>query len=133
MERPQSPVELKVKAASLAAEARIIRRLELRLKRRKTASGKMKAGLRDPRNCEPFFKLQDHRRKEVRSEARATHLARTFLKGQPYELVEQKAYDWPPLKRAGEIAAKYAAGDKRIVAQRWEEWKQSAEKWAASH
>lgn len=133
MERPQSPLELKVKAASLAAEARIIRRLELRLKRRQTASGKPRAGLRDPRNAEPFFKLQAHRRIDIRYEARATHLARTFLKGVPYGTAEQKTHCWPPLKRAGEIAAKYAVGDKRIVAQRWEQWKQEADAWASSH
>lgn len=119
--------ELKVKALSLAAEARIIRSIELRLKRRKTASGKPLPGLRDAKNLDAFMKLRGHRHWEVRNEARATHLARTFLAGKPYSAAERKClYSDPPLSRAGELATKYSGADKRIVAQKFTEWRDAA-------
>ena len=126
MFRPQSPIELKIKACSLAAEARIIRKIELRLKRRQSASGKERPGLRDARSADQFFKLQDHRRIEIRSEARATHLARTFLKGQDYSIAEQSPSSYPNFAKISAMVTKYAVGDKRVVAQRFEEWKQKA-------
>lgn len=120
-----SPIELKVKAASLAAESRIIRNLELRLKRRATVNNKLRPGLRDPRNLIPYIKLHDHRTKEVRTEARATHLARAFLKGQPYQLLERKTYTQPPLTRAGVIVIKYSA-DRAQAQTDFKKWQHSA-------
>jgi len=122
----QSPIQLKIKAASLAAEARIIRGIEVRLKKRRTAAGKERVGLRDPRIYDQYRGIHDHRCKDIRSEARATHLARTFLRGQLYCVAEQKVHSWPPFERARQIAAKYAAGDKQDVAQAWERWLQEA-------
>lgn len=132
METPtvQSPIELKIKAKSLAAEARIIRQLEKRLKRRfkplkgKKNRGKFKErpGLRDERTATVFFKIQSHRKFEVRTEARATHLARAFLKGRPYTSLELTTYSAPPLDSATKIATRYAEGDPRIIAQRLAEW-----------
>lgn len=123
---PQSPLELKVKACSLAAEARIIRKLELRLKRRKSSSGKILAGLRNGLAADQFFRLQCHRRKEVRQEARATHLARMFLKGREYRIAEQTAEALPDFKRISEIATKYGEGNKKLIAQTFGQWREAA-------
>lgn len=118
---PHSPIELKIKAASMAAEARIIRNLEKRLKRAGLFAGK-----HAERRRTDFFNIQFHRRFDVRLEARATHLARTFLKGQPYSIVEQSHSTPAPFKRASEIATKYSKDDKRIVAQGWQAWQDAA-------
>ena len=63
---------LKVKGLSLAAEARIIKRLE------------------KARNSHPKLRasLHLHRTVEVRNEARSTHLALGFLRGTPYTKME---------------------------------------------
>lgn len=140
-----SPIELKIKALSLTAEARIIKRLERKLKRKypiatmdgynpktdkqETIIHYGPSPLLNPRRAEQFFRIQGHRLKEVREEARATHLARAFLKGKPYHEVEQKAYEFPINKLKYKIEAmvrKYAWGDSRLVAQRFEEWCQDA-------
>jgi hypothetical protein len=114
-EQSEAPLELKVKACSLAAEARIIRNLELRLKRKGLSNNQ--------RRSDQFFSLQTHRRRDVRFEARATHLARAFLKGIPYGKLEAKCYTNPPMNRAEEIATKFSSFDKRIIAQRFAAWK----------
>lgn len=66
---------LKIKAKHLAAEAKIIRKEE------KNWRGDDRA----------FFR--DHRVTTVRNEARATHLAVAFLRGVPYNVLEQKCHD----------------------------------------
>ncbi len=64
-------VKLKVKALSLAEEARIIRRLE------KTCY--------DEYGCN---EIREHRIFDVRRESRATNLARAFLSGKSYRSIE---------------------------------------------
>lgn len=126
MSYPHQSLELKVKAASLAAEARIIRKLEHRLKRRSTPeSKKPRPGLTDDRNFKSYISLNNHRRWNIRIEARATHLARAFLRGQDYKLLEKKAYSVPPLKRAGEIALKYGHRDAKLT-DAWAAWHKQA-------
>lgn len=79
-------LELKVKACSLAAEAAIIRRIE---RKRIKAARTLASG-----NCSPdraysdYHSLRAHRVLIVRPEARATHLARGFLSGLPYQRIE---------------------------------------------
>lgn len=59
------------------------------------------------------WKLRDHRMRDVRFESRATFLARAYLKGIPYKVVEQKSkldgrfnhYIFP---RVFEMVAKYS-------------------------
>lgn len=161
---PCAPLELKIKAKSLAAEARIIKNLELRLKRRYTTkcklknfrtgreagrefnsevmtTGKRRKGLTDERALAQFTKLQQHRKRDLRQEARATQLARAFLKGMAYSRVEWDAQGGrgllaggaglpPPLVAAIQrLAEKYSDQDKRIVAQRFSEWLADATNW----
>jgi len=64
-------VKLKVKALSLAAESRIIKKLE--------------HGCEDDWGTNPIYL---HRINEVRRESRATHLARAFLSGKTYSSAE---------------------------------------------
>lgn len=80
--------KLKIKAKSLAAEARIIRREERRFKGWKRES------------------LQMHRRGIVRDTARATYLAIAFMKGRPYADLEAKC---DPHYRAYKIEPKILA------------------------
>ena len=69
-----------------------------------------------------------HRIKVVRPEARAAHLALGFLRGKSYVTMENKSYDWPNWTRIQEIITKYGDGDIRVLLQRFEQWKQEAEK-----
>lgn len=149
--KPHSPIELKIKALSLTMEARIIKRLERKLKRRyphhATDEINKKTGLPEtiihygpspllnPKRASQFFLIQGHRKNEVRLEARATHLARAFLKGRPYHEVEQKALDvvcplfknHPVKLRIEALVKKYGQGDSRAIAQRFEEWCQNGQ------
>lgn len=82
--------------------------------------------------------LRDHRL-GLSDEARSTHLARTFLKGQPYTEVENRRYSWPDWNAIHRMAEKYAGyrkmGDQdgygfasvQQLAQQFEQWKQTAE------
>lgn len=67
-------IELKIKAVSLADEARTIRREEKAAKAR--------------RDTQTVNKLHMHRVGIVREEARATHLARAYLAGRAYREIE---------------------------------------------
>lgn len=69
---------LRVKINSLAVEARIIRREERR------TNGLLR------------IELHDHRVKEVRSEARHTHLAYGLIRGRRYEQMERSVTGYPP-------------------------------------
>lgn len=95
-------VELKMKAVSLAAEVRLIRREER--KHEKSASwcvrwlsqtGNMKAANRADilqqrkDSARVVDSLRYHRKIELRSEQRSTHLARAYLRGVPYRSVER--------------------------------------------
>jgi hypothetical protein len=83
-------VYLKVKAKSLAAEAKIIRKEEKR---------------------NPSFRqsLAEHRRTVVRKEARHTLLAYGFLKGRRYRQIEKKAHEAPDWSRVEKMLDKYGA------------------------
>ena len=79
-------VMLKIKAASLAEEARIIRRMEKHRRR-----------LRE--------QLYRHRIDTVRAEARATQIAFTFLRGKPFNETNSITQpDWDAVRR---MVAKY--------------------------
>lgn len=75
-------LELLIKSRTLAAEARIIRQNEVRLKR-------LSRKLNSSRASDKRELLYRHRIDVVRPEARATHLARAFIKGRPYHTVEK--------------------------------------------
>lgn len=133
-------IELKIKAKSLTAEARIIRSIERRLRKQ---INRLKANaFREPKSDEDRERwisearakrdgVQSHRRFIVGAEARNTHLARGCLRGVPYRAMETKVHpvnrltagDW---KAIDAMVTRYGEGDKRDLAQRLEQWKQEA-------
>lgn len=90
-------IKLKIKVKSLAEEAKIIRKEELRFRGTSYEQGM----------------LTDHRRWDVRNECRATQLAIAFLKGKPYETVEVNRREefklrYVVAKRVNRIVRKYS-------------------------
>lgn len=94
-----SRVYLKIKIKSLAAEARIIRAEELRLRDR---GGELPVHLRDVRSG-----LHLHRVNDVRREARAAQIAYAFLRGVPLAALERPGSAEVPIKRVRELASRY--------------------------
>lgn len=92
---------LKIKIMSLATEAQIIRAEERRWPR---------AGMQGTR-----FELAQHRRFDVRNEARSALLAYGFLRGRPYLRMEAKCWTAPDVSRIMEIAAKFGGIDKKMI------------------
>ena len=88
-------IELKIKAASLAWESRYIRKQEIKQRNAGRTSETFAIDCRDRRQS-----LYEHRIHVVRSTARWTHLARMFIKGTPYHMVEvncTKAFNYEPV------------------------------------
>ena len=112
-----SRIYLKVKIASLAAEARIIRNLEKR--RRARLTRRHIPILTDDVWCG----LNTHRRLELRIEARHAQLAYGFLRSRAYRTIENNPH-WlrppyskhqPNLKRIAEIVCKFADLNGKLV------------------
>lgn len=131
-------IELKIKLNSLAAESRIIKNNERRFKRacnpRRFASksherltlseeervaykaekakriAAMRATQWSDRARSDFNKIYLHRVLHVQPEARATHLARMFIKGAGYYEAEQTTRDnnLPQLDRIVQMVSKYS-------------------------
>lgn len=99
---------LKIKIMSLAAEARIIRR---------EANKWPRAGVMGTR-----YALNQHRRFDVRQEARSAQLAYGFLRNKPYRSIEEKCWDAPDETRIIEIAVKFGKLDKKQAAASIKEW-----------
>jgi len=88
-------LELKIKAKHLALEPAIIRKEEHKLlKQIKHIKSYHQVNDNYGDLVYPIHKkwysLHNHRKWDVRNEARATHLARAFIKGIPYKSVEFK-------------------------------------------
>lgn len=109
--------ELKIKGCSLAAEAKIIRRLEKRL---------LRARHRNPQCQDEAFKLRNHRIGAIRHEARDTLLAFGFMRGKTYKTMEPKRYSDPNWTNIHRLAATYGTSSKTECAQNFERWKQEA-------
>lgn len=141
--KPQSPLPLKVKQVSIGQEIAFISHQERRLAKRRAKASSRRNSLRlglhhetvqefeardagaDMLSFSAQATLEAHR-EELRVEARATNLARGFLKGFPYSRIENACYigNDPPFERAGEIAMKFATGDTRVLKQTFEAWVQ---------
>lgn len=135
-------IQLKVKSKHLSEEARIIRFEERKLlKQYEWAVSKYRAsGNNDeyPRWTDSaymdYVSLYNHRKWDVRNENRATFLARAYIAGTPYLLVEQKrkpdtefAFQTFIIPRIISMVAKYGkleAGDR--------EWDKSKSQYVAS-
>jgi hypothetical protein len=106
---------LKIKHTSLAAETKLIKAEEYKLK-------KQTEWLRDHQKMEAAndklsirMDLREHRKHVVSFECRCAHLARAFLTGKPYSKVETKGKFWKNnfysphqlLNRVVQLVAKY--------------------------
>jgi len=113
-------VELKIKTQHLAAESRIIRTEERKLKRHARAQSNE---VRRAKAMGAFHRIQDHRKMHLRPHARSTHLAYGFLKGTPYKAIEgdrtRSEPNWPEIER---MALKYSNEDSRKTKQRLAAW-----------
>lgn len=118
-------VELKVKEKSLAEEARIIRREELKAKK----SARYHREHQDEENAARYEKtrlsLYEHRIDIVRHECRATNLARAYIKGTPYRVVERSTHadaleQGRLIKRVHKLVNKYH--DKTIMSAQVHMW-----------
>lgn len=134
-------IYLKIKALSLAEEARVIKAQEQRLLRR-IAKARARLAL-DPNHIatgagllnavSAWNGIRSHRIFEVRREARCTNLAVGFLRGRAYRIMEAVCWKEPDWKRVAEIAEKYRPdnasqplNDPRVLRQRFAEWKDAA-------
>ena len=84
-------IELKIKSKHLALEAGVIRFEENKLKKqirwysdRKSPNGKL---------IDELNSISQHRKWDVRNENRATFLARAYIAGKPYKIVEAYVKD----------------------------------------
>jgi len=94
-------IELKIKSKHLSEEAKIIRHEEHKLKKQVRYNVKKhhESGAngdyeywKDPKH-QKRSSLTNHRRWDVRNEARATYLARAYIAGKSYKSVENKCND----------------------------------------
>ena len=93
---------LKVKIASLASEACIIRREENKLKRR------------NRNKYRPLWmQLNGHRRFVVRIEARHSQLAYGFLRGRAYRAMERKTYDKVDAAKIADMVMRFGKVSKK--------------------
>jgi hypothetical protein len=82
-------IELKIKYKHLALEPAIIRKEEQKILKQMRS-----AYCADTEKVyNKYYSLYHHRITVVRFEARATHLARAYLAGTPYEKLEKKIHD----------------------------------------
>lgn len=88
-------VVLKIKAKELAEEAKFVRREEHAAYKSFVHSRNSQIFDRANRALIGFQNLQNHRKTVIREEARATHLARMFIAGVPYSLVESNTAPLP--------------------------------------
>lgn len=111
-------IELKIKAKHLALEPGIIEHEEEKLRKRIKF---LVARKQDVGNL--WYKLaslESHRRNNVRDEARATNLARTFIAGKAYTSTELKRradkeqkFQYYIIPRIAAMAKKYGTNDQR--------------------
>lgn len=116
---------LKIKIATLAAEARIIRRDE----RKALGHGRqgLKVGINPDfisRHYRDFNDLRDHRIGIVRSVTRTNLLAYGFLKGRSYAELEVKTNSVPDFKAVRKNAQTFSDGPWDEV--RWTGWLKEA-------
>jgi len=110
---PDFRVALKVKAKSLADEAKIIRKEEGRAK-----------------SWYDMIQLKEHRRTVVRYEARSALLAYGFLRGTPYRTMEPstKPGNEPDWKRVRQLIHKYIVPNHWITFSEVTDLRNSADK-----
>ena len=104
-------IELKIKFKSLAEEAKIIKKEEQKQKKIFRKIGPAYEFY--DKHMKTYNSLRDHRIDVVRLHARATHLARGYIKGMPYKRIENKThyYDYRLDKMIVEMVKKYGGSE----------------------
>jgi hypothetical protein len=108
---------LKIKIMSLAAEAAIIRREAGKWPRERDFAPDQRT---DPKNRERWttrLGLNQHRRFDVREEARAALLAYGYLRGRRYRRIEFKCWDMPDPYRVRDLVVKYGPEKNKAVVE----------------
>lgn len=110
---------LKIKCVSLAAEARLIRREEqiANAKKRDYASVQKSGAANHFAAVE--IGLKDHRRIDVRREARVANIAYGFAKGKEYSEIEKFSWSQPNWDRVKTLALRYGRKPKEDY-EAWE-------------
>ena len=113
-------IELKIKHKHLSLEPSVIRHEERKLKERMKYNRSEETSYWELEN--KLQSLINHRRWDVRNEARATHLARAYLAGKPYSYVEKSrkieneaCFQMKIINRVVAMVVKYGSGDQRKV------------------
>lgn len=129
---------LKVKVFSLSAEMTYIRRQEEKWKSKARAARQKQKDNAVSYCMENFWSQQYHRR-NLKSEARSTHLAYGAMRGIPYSAMERICYG--PLKGYGRSAPTWGdiqdmverfskdEPNQQEIMQRFSEWLDDAKKW----
>jgi len=114
-------IELKIKAKSLAVEARYIRKEEVKQRN----YGRYLLRSQQPAQVpyHKFHKLREHRL-EIRAMSRATGLARAFIKGTPYVTVEKPKRGGPDKPSILRMVKRY--GDAEVKMQAVTDWMEAA-------
>lgn len=125
-------IELKIKAISLADEARTIKHFEYKYKHKArmvrleeewadNADDEFKKQLKVRRDKAMlgFSSLRNHRVGPLRCEARATNVARGFIRGLPYEAIELGAKTPPDWKAVARMVSKYADPELQSKLTEW--------------
>lgn len=88
---------------------------------------KFEDGLRNfHKDQSTWSSLRHHRVHVVRPEARASHLARGFLNGVEYALMEEKTYHKVDFDRILSIAERFSDEAPQVLKQRFSEWRDNA-------
>lgn len=82
-------IELKIKAKHLSEEARIIRFEENKILKHTRNVRHRQGHITADKVLQTYYSLSNHRKWDVRNENRATFLARAYIAGIPYKVVEQ--------------------------------------------
>lgn len=113
---------LKIKIATLTAEARIIRDAE---RRRLRNAAKLRAKGGDPaKQLGAYRALRAHRRGTLSYHARVNHLAYGFLRGTPYAVMEQRTDCAPRWEAVKKVVDTFAQLPNPGI---WTEWLAAAE------
>lgn len=126
-------IELKIKSKHLSLEAKVIRFEEKKLKKQiewcknRTDDSKLR---------ETWESINHHRRWNVRNENRATFLARAYISGKDYRIVEKKRNDdglfhqyIKPRIVSMVVKYKFHKSEKYMKPEELKEIKDAIEKW----
>lgn len=111
--------ELKIKSKHLALEPAIIRKEERKLLKQARWFRSKQEFKESDLLIGKAANLAQHRKWNVRNEARATFLARAYIAGTPYSKVERRSLNWKVFKlhiypRIVAMVAKYGSPEDRL-------------------